>query len=45
MATPGARPSVPAARRLRILAITVVGALAVLAFLASLLIGGPTGRR
>ena len=43
MATPGARPSVPAIRRLQILAISVVGALAVLMFLASLLVGGPTG--
>lgn len=43
MATPGARPSVPAIRRPQILAITLVGALAVLTFLASLLVGGQTG--
>lgn len=43
MATSGARSPLPAVRRLQILAITVVGALAVMTFLASLLVGGATG--
>lgn len=43
MATSGARPALLVVRRLQILAITVVGALAVLTFLASLLVGGATG--
>lgn len=37
------RPALPVIRRIQLVAITVVGALAVLTFLASVLIGGPTG--
>lgn len=44
MATPDARASLPPIRRLQILAISLVGALAVLLFLLSLLVHGGTGQ-
>lgn len=44
MATPDAQPSLPPIRRLQVLAITVVGAIAVLLFLLSLLVDGGAGQ-